>query len=326
MQNRTFTDVVQHAKGVARALGGVVAGRDMVLMPGPNHSPRDRSLAVKIDASAPDGFLTFSFAGDDWKICRDHVRTRLGLPDWQPGDEQRRTIPVPRIDQWDLAAITAEANEGPRQRTEDEAVRIAMARAIWDEAKDPRDTLAAKYLGEHRKLDLPDELAGSVLRFHPACPWRNENTGKIIRVPALVAPFRSIDGDTVTAVHRIALHPDGSKIDRRMLGVVFRTAIKLVAASETLAIAEGLETAMAARQLGFKPVWALGSVGAISFFPIIERVRRLIILGESGEPSARAVKICTTRYRKAHRKVRLVLPQNSAYSDVNDILINRAAP
>ena len=60
---------------VAHALGGEVAGRDTILAPGPGHSPRDRSLAVKIDPSAPHGFLVHSFAGDDWRECRDHVRS-----------------------------------------------------------------------------------------------------------------------------------------------------------------------------------------------------------------------------------------------------------
>ena len=40
----------------ARALGGEVAGRDAVLCPGPGHSAHDRSLAVKFDPAAPDGF------------------------------------------------------------------------------------------------------------------------------------------------------------------------------------------------------------------------------------------------------------------------------
>ena len=44
-----------------------------------------------------------------------------------------------------------------------------------------------------------------------------------------------------------------------MLGVVAGAAVKLDAAGEALAIGEGVETAMAARQLGLRPVWAVGS-------------------------------------------------------------------
>ena len=58
---------------LAKALGGEVNG-SQVLAPGPGHSTIDRSLSVKLDSNAPDGFLTHSFAGDDAIICRDYVR------------------------------------------------------------------------------------------------------------------------------------------------------------------------------------------------------------------------------------------------------------
>ena len=73
--------------------------------PGPGHTPRDRSLSVTLDSNAPDGFLIYRHAGDDWKACRDYVRQRLGLPSWQPGDEQNRTIPPKHVKKSDLAAI-----------------------------------------------------------------------------------------------------------------------------------------------------------------------------------------------------------------------------
>jgi putative DNA primase/helicase len=281
---------------------------------------------VRLDPAAPDGFLIFSHCGDDWRACRDHVRSRLALPAWQPGDEQRRSIPQRQVDKWDLAAVEAEANEGPRAWDEDEVARIAAARSIWQQAKDPRGTLAEKYLRHERKLDLPDELVGSVLRFHPCCPWRNENTGRTDRVPALIVPFRSVDDDKITAIHRTALNDDGTKLGRRMLGIVYRAAIKLdPVIDETLAVGEGVETCMAARQLGLGPAWALGSVGAISFFPLIDGVQRLTVLGERGDVSARAIKIVGTRWRKAGRRVRVVMP--NVGSDLNDIFItNRTAP
>lgn len=67
---------------VAAALGGEVSGRE-ILAPGPNHSAKDRSLSIKLDADAPDGFVVHSFAGDDALTCKDHVRGKLGIP-WTP--------------------------------------------------------------------------------------------------------------------------------------------------------------------------------------------------------------------------------------------------
>jgi putative DNA primase/helicase len=69
---------------LADALGGEVTG-GQVLAPGPGHSPQDRSLSVKPDVSAPDGFICHSFANDDAITCRDYVRQKLGLPAWKPG-------------------------------------------------------------------------------------------------------------------------------------------------------------------------------------------------------------------------------------------------
>jgi hypothetical protein len=86
-----------------------------------------------------------------------------------------------------------------------------------------------------------------VLRFHARCPWRNENTGCTDYIAALIVPFRRIDDDAITGIHRIRLdQPDRwPKADRRMLGIVARAAVKLDQLScERLVIAEGIETAI----------------------------------------------------------------------------------
>jgi hypothetical protein len=85
-----------------------------------------------------------------------------------------------------------------------------------------------------------------------------------------------------------------------------------------LAIAEGIETAMAARQLGIRPTWALGSVGAISHFPVIDAVERLTVVSENDTASHGAIgRFCGPRWREAGRRVRVVIPQAGS-SDLND--------
>ena len=68
---------------IARALGGEVFDSEthgpQVLAPGPGHSRADHSLSVRLSASSPDGFLVHSFAGDDFKYCRDYVKSILGM-------------------------------------------------------------------------------------------------------------------------------------------------------------------------------------------------------------------------------------------------------
>jgi putative DNA primase/helicase len=305
-------------RAMARALGGEISGRQ-ILCPGPRHSPADRSLCVRFDAGAPDGFVVHSFAGDDPIKARDHVREKLGLPQWQPGDEQDRRVPPAQGREFDQMAMDREGE--PRPRTEDDLARIAMATKLWDQAEEPRGTVAERYL-KSRALELAPELVSTVLRFHPSCPWRNENIGKTERIPVILAAFRSVDDDTITAVHRIRLdQPERwPKAERRMLGIVHRAAVKLDPIKDgTLVIGEGIETCMAARQLELSPVWSLGSVGAISFFPLLRGVRRLMILGEAGEPSQQAITICSQRYQRAGRRVQIAYSEIG--SDMNDALM-----
>jgi putative DNA primase/helicase len=304
---------------IAVALEGEISGRQ-VLAPGPHHSPHDRSLAVCLSPDAPDGFMCFSHAGDDWRECRDYVRARLGLPEWQARDEHDRRAPPSRVNEFDRDAVDRET-ENYRPYTEDDLVRIARAAKLWDEAQVPRGTAAERYLNS-RALELQPDLAGSVLRFHRRCPWRNENTGKTERIPALLAGFRSIENNEITAVHRIRVdQPERwPKADRRMLGIVRGAAIKLdTIEHDALVIGEGLETSMAARQLGYRATWALGSVGAIAFFPVLEDVKTLTILGETGKASEDAIKMCGRRWSRARRHVRIAYSEIG--SDINDAIM-----
>jgi putative DNA primase/helicase len=310
--------MIGNVKALARLLGGEVAGRDRLLCPGPGHSLRDRSLQITLNGDAPDGFLVHSFAGDHWRDCRDYVRERLGMPSWRPGDERDRHVSVRSVRALDQFAVDVQGEER-RPRTGGDHERIARARAIWNEAQNLRGTLAEGYLQLRKIFPLDDDVLAA-LRFHPRCPWRNESTGNTDRVPALIAAFRSIDDDAVTAVHRVALTSDAHKIGRRMLGVVRRAVIKLdrEVASE-LAIGEGIETCLSARLLGIRPTWATGSVGMVAHFPLLPNIQTLRLLGENDSASERAVEVCGTRWHDAGRRVRVISPTFDR-KDLNDAL------
>ena len=99
--------VILDAKHIARALGGNVVGSNRIVAPGPNHSAADRSLSVKLDAAAPDGFVVTSFAGDDALACKDYVRSKLGLPRFNGGSRQR-----PSDDVIEKAVMAAAMGQG----------------------------------------------------------------------------------------------------------------------------------------------------------------------------------------------------------------------
>jgi putative DNA primase/helicase len=206
---------------------------------------------------------------------------------------------------------------------EDERRRIDRARLLWAAAKDPRGTIAEKYL-HSRKLDLHDEIANRAIRFHGCCPWRDEATNAVILVPAMIAAMRSIADDNIRAVHRTRLTNDGRKVGRRMLGVAKNAAIKLDrSAQSSLAIGEGIETCLAARQLGLGSCWALGSASAIGRFPILAGISRLRLLAENDDANAKAIEACGRRWYEAGRTVEIVRP-NIRCNDMNDLL--RRAP
>jgi hypothetical protein len=68
---------------IAKAMNGEIRG-DQVVCPGPGHSPKDRSLSIKIEPGAPGGLVVFSHAQDDNLKCKDWVLKQLGLEPLRP--------------------------------------------------------------------------------------------------------------------------------------------------------------------------------------------------------------------------------------------------
>ena len=93
-----------------RTLGGEVNGSGL-LCPGPGHSTADRSLSVKLDSSAPDGFFVHSFAGDDPIVCRDYVRIKAGLPAFKPNGSGRRRLSDDAIANMVMAAALGQTDK-----------------------------------------------------------------------------------------------------------------------------------------------------------------------------------------------------------------------
>lgn len=298
---------------IARVLQGEVSGRH-VLAPGPGHSTKDRSLSITLSASSPDGFVCHSHAGDDWRDCRDHVASALGLPTdrWR---EPREPDPAEVARRREMRRRAEERHQAEIRRKQRQAV------AMWERARDPRGTLVESYL-RSRALTLTVELAGEVIRYHPTCPW-----GEGATAPAMVAPFRCIRTGEILGVHRTALTPEGRKIGRKMFGTAAGCAIMLDAEdaiSTGLAIGEGIESCMSAQQLGIRPVWALGSTSNIAVFPVLAGIQSLTLLEERDSgASNRACAECGTRWHGAGRAVDMVLPKVG--SDLNDQIMQGAA-
>jgi putative DNA primase/helicase len=229
-------------------------------------------------------------------LCRDYVRDRLGLGPWKRG--KKRGTPFTVID------------SGPDLGKEKSK---AWALRIWSESKNPTGSIVEHYLREHRGLELSDDIAGNVIRFHGSL-YLDPQT----RLPGMVCLLRDIATDEPCGIHRTFLNRDtAQKVDRKMLGIAKHAAIKLEPVGASLTIGEGVETALSGRAAGFCPVWALGSSGAVRTFPVIEGVSEITILEENDPTSCRDVQVCARRYYSAGTAVNIVT--SNIGNDLNDV-------
>jgi putative DNA primase/helicase len=206
-----------------------------------------------------------------------------------------------------LAALNLPINARPHNNTSPRAMDTTeYALQIWRKSRDAKGTLAEIYLN-NRGLKLPDWPP--IVRFHPSL-WYNKEKRFC---PTMLTLFQDLATEQPCGITRTFLNDDGGKIERMMLGRVRHAAIKLDSNSKirsdgALVIGEGFETCLAAKTLGLDRVWALGSAEAVKWFPLIEGVNQLTILGERDTTSKLAVAMVAQRWQFAKRTVFVSYP------------------
>jgi hypothetical protein len=270
---------------IASKLSGEVSGRQQVICPGPGHSSKDRSLAVKLTGN---GFVVHSFAGDDPLECRDYVKSRLG---WR---EPNKVIPLPASGWKD----------------------------IWRQSVDPRKTLAERYL-TLRELELPDFATNEAVRFHTNCFFGKERFPALISLIRNIHTNEP-QGIQRTALHLdgSAIKRDGKTL-RMMLGKMAAGAIKIDPdehVTQGLCIGEGLETALAGRQFGYAPAWSLLNANGLAKFPVLAGIEGLTIFVDKDEAGLAAMNECGNRWQEAGRDVFTL--RTEVGSDLNDELMS----
>ncbi len=265
-------------KSIAAALGGEARG-NRILCPGPGHSRHDRSLSVTFN---PDGsFVAHSFAGDDFKECRDHIKARLGISDERPVSVIQ-TAP-------DLSGLL------------DVRRRIQRARRIWLESVPIAGTLAETYLAS-RGLAYD----GEALAFH--APTR-----------AMVALMTDAVTGEPCGVHRTFLNDTACKIDKKMLGRARGAVVRLHEHEIPfgLAVGEGIETTLAA---DFRPAWACLSANGLATLPVFPAVPSITIFADNDANGAgfKAANACGERWHSAGKEVTIAAPTTTG-ADFADI-------
>jgi hypothetical protein len=263
-------------RSYAAALGGVVSG-NQVCFPGPGHSRQDRSCTLRLSPASPDGFVVFSFAGDDWRTVRDHVRNRLGLAYKQHHAPARQ--------------------QGIPSENNNTAFALELSRASVPFYGTPGEA----YLREERGIVLRNlDHLSHCLRWN-------------YRKGALVALMTDAVTNAPTGVHRIFLDDTGAKLERRMLGrqgVVRLTPDKDV--TYGLGIAEGIETALAILADGFAPVWAATSAAGIARFPVLAGLDALTVFADPDQTGLSAARACAERWNAAGKEAEVLPPSLSS--------------
>jgi hypothetical protein len=175
------------------------------------------------------------------------------------------------------------------------------------------------------------------LRFRADCPHPTGTRVRPVRLPALVAAVRGLDG-RLLGVHRTYLRHDGSakaeiEPQKASLGAVRGGAVRLVSLEEVLAVGElvvgeGIETSASAGLLLGLPAWAALSAGNLANGIVLpQMIRRVMIAADrdaldqhgrrAGQDAARAAWF---RLRREGRAVRIATP-DPGRGDFNDVLL-----
>jgi hypothetical protein len=307
-------------RDLARRLGGEVSNGE-IHCPGPGHSGRDRSLSVRPCADAPDGFQVWSFANNDWRDCRDHVRSLLSL--------ERRQFP--RLREKPTKPSSPDDN---RIRDLKSAARIVSRISPIIEHAQPME-----YLRKTRLIDtdaIVDVLSRTdAIGWHPAAYFNQPDPNELHhefhgqRLGAII----SILTDPVTAkptgaISRTYLRPDLTKIGKaKTLGAPVGIT-RLSSDEDVLAglhLAEGVETGLYAMALGFRPLWATGSTSLLASFPVLNGIECLTVLADRdrNEAGERAAKAAADRWQEAGRKAH-IKRLKKGWGDLNDIALRKA--
>lgn len=244
---------------IVRALGGeLYAGGRRASVPGPGHSPADRSVSLLLSG---DRVVVHSFAGEDWRVVLADLESR-GLVD--------RT-----------GRLIGSATGGPAPPLIPLGRRLAAARQLWSEARPLAGTLSARHLAL-RAVRPPSEG----LRHHPAAPMAiYAEAGD--RRPALLAAIRRPDGE-LAGVEVTYLAADGGRarvrLPRKTVGLrPAGSAVRLAPAGPRLLVGEGVFTCLSAAEVFDLPAWALLTADNLRSWRPPSEVDFVLVAGDRGQ-------------------------------------------
>ena len=257
---------------------------------------------------AGDGFtLLQKFFKEDFSSVRKRVLKAAGLAD----ADCRGQAPISH------GAEAARETGRPSQPTR-RALEILRSSTTVEDCQDVR-----MYLDSRSLWPLPEKCE---LRAHPSISYF-EKARYIGRYAALVAPVRDISGRLVTT--HITYLQGGLKFQghepRKFVSKMTGRkgcAVRLSPMrGDTLGIAEGIESALAAAKMHSLPVWSALTASLLAKFDPPDTVKDLVIYADNDEPGRHAASRLLERLQRRIR-VEIVAPQG--VKDWNNVIMERA--
>lgn len=281
---------------VAACGGALFDGGARALIPGPNHSQKDRSVSL---AETEEGrILIHCFSPkDDWREVR-HALAAKGLLDDDPRVKAHGV-------RWSAPKIVAQPADEERR---------ARAQRIWNESRAIRQTFATAYLrGRSIAEDLWDTPA---LRFHPAMTSLDDRARRPALAAAITDAVGALQGVQVTLLAAHGTAKAAVSTPRRVIGKLMGGAVRLHEAHDELAIGEGVETMLSASQALGVPAWAALSADNLARFTPPRSIRRLIVVVDGDRAGAGAAEMLRQNSNTVARIE--MAPAPAGFNDWND--------
>jgi hypothetical protein len=196
--------------------------------------------------------------------------------------------------------------------------QVSWAARIWHSCHPGGASLVQNYL-QCRGIVL--HAWPSSLRFHPSLTHRPSDQ----RWPAMVALIRDVTGQP-RAIHRTWLSWDSDakapvEKNKMTLGPLSGGAVRLGEATDAVAIAEGIETALSVSVfLDGQPVWASLSTSGMKAVQLPPTIRQVTIAADNDVPGVEAASALCQRLEAEGRSVIMIKP-NREGTDFNDLLM-----
>lgn len=243
---------------IAKKVGGnVTNGGLRATVAGPGHSRKDRSLSLMMSG---DRVVWHSFSGDVPESIRDH----LGIS----------AQPVSDLSKSQQAKLRKERRQ---LELADKFRKTEFCKAVWANSTTLKGSPAQAYLESRSLKVLPPDI-----RYNAKTPT---DYSRKSHQPAMVALVRDPDGFP-TGLHFTFLNLDTLENKRRMMvGTTTGGSIRLFPHSPTLAVAEGIETALSYAFLHNINTWAVLSTSGIRNFQPPLETQHLILAIDADDQS-----------------------------------------